>query len=161
MKDPKGAWLVYSMIRGNIMDRYTTEHEARVRAGDAYGCAHFNDVDLERTIYGLEVTGPKKPCACSNPDCELPHGRCVLCGNPCHASNHGNEVCGPCVPRVVKARQTQARLEGHPWGPAWEPFNEKLDGSVEIQRDDERGVYTSDDDATDHVLGLLGLTRAT
>lgn len=95
-------------------------------------------------------------CDCGNPECQLPPGRCLRCGQPCEAE-HPFVVCGDCQPLLQElwkreaAAAPQDRCDGCTGCPGWAPFNLASDGSVEVQRCDTCKVFDSDDAAAEHV----------
>lgn len=114
----------------------------------------------------------KKRCDCADPACELPTGRCFLCGSPSERANGtaGDRIeftIGTCCYRKVKKlHDRDPRLDENCCRPDDDgfddvgcpgraPFNGDGETYAEIQRCDECGRFESDDDAAAHVAKAL------
>ncbi len=124
----------------------------------------------------------KKKCDCDNPKCELPIGRCFICGNPSEKANRsapifiardGSRIVSEvhddrveftigscCFPRVLTLYEREWNALNRKSEPGWAPFNVATDQDgrefAEIQRDDSSGLFESDQAAAWHVAISLG-----
>ena len=114
------------------------------------------------------VVRDKKRCDCSNPECELPLGRCFVCQQPVENARTYC-VCGDCD-EAKKIRETWSSLFARKLDmaasddrdlcqcPGWLWMNEEGDGSFNIERCDECDALVDDTEAAEQMTGACGVS---
>lgn len=113
------------------------------------------------------ASAPAK-CPCNDPECGLPPGRCILCGNPC---DNGRllSVCGDCAETNDmretfhadtrrEARRKHRNKERECFCGGWLLMNEESDGSLNVERCDTCDLFSDDEEAARACAARFGLT---